>query len=213
MTDQSAGATPVVPGATPGQTTLPAAEEAATPPATGDDGLSDPGRRALDAERAQRRDAEKRAKALADELEALKASQLSEHEKAVAQARTEAAAAKDQEWGARLRRSEVLRELQAAGIAGSLDLASRAPEFEALPVGEDGRVDGLDKAVAAFRSANPYLFGTPRPPAGNFDGGPGGQPSAQQSWTRDQIGSMSQVEYEKSEPEIMRAMREGRIRD
>jgi len=40
-----------------------------------------------------------------------------------------------------------------------------------------------------------------------------GGASAAQSWTRDQIGQMSQAEFERNEAEIMRAMREGRIRD
>jgi hypothetical protein len=56
------------------------------------------------------------------------------------------------------------------------------------------------------------LFAAARPAAGDFDGGSGGSPAAP-SWTRDQIGAMSQADFEKHEAEIMRAMREGRIRD
>jgi hypothetical protein len=210
--DQSAGATPVVPGATPGQTpdqTPPAP----TTPATGEDGLADGGKRALDAERAGRREAEKRAKAATDELEALRAGQLSEHEKAIAQARKEALAEATTKAHAMVRRAEVRRALASAGIvADSLDLAATAPEFTDLAVDDDGQVAELDRAVGAFRSAHPSLFTAPRSAAGNFDGGSGGAP-AHQGWTRDQIGSMSQAEFEKNEAEIMRAMREGRIRD
>ena len=70
----------------------------------------------------------------------------------------------------------------------------------------------LGKAVVAYRGSHPSAFGPPRAAAGNFDGGSGGSP-ALQNWTRDQIGAMDQREYERLEPEIMRAMREGRIRD
>lgn len=209
--DQSAGATPVVPGATPGQN--PPAPAPAAPTASGEPPMAtDEGKRALEQLRADLKAERAAAKAAQAELESLRTTQMTDHEKAIAQARREAEAARDKTWSAMLRSSEVRRELQAAGIAGSIDLAARAPEFEALAIGEDGRVEGLDKAVAAFKSANPYLFSAPRPPAGNFDGGSGGSP-ALQTWTRDQIGSMSQAEYEKHEPEIMRAMREGRIRD
>jgi hypothetical protein len=211
--DQSAGAMPVVPGATPGQIAAPAADPAVAAPATGDDGLADGGKRALDAERAQRREAEKRAKAATDELEALRASQLSEHEKAIALARKEALAEAMTKAHAMVRRAEVRRALASAGIvADSLELAAAAREFATLDVDDDGQVVELDKAVGAFRSAHPSLFAAARPAAGNFDGGSGGA-SAAQSWTRDQIGQMSQAEFEKNETEIMRAMREGRIRD
>ncbi len=206
MTDESAGATPVEPGATPGQNDDTTAADP-QPPATGD---VETLKRALESERSLRRAAEKAARAKDAENEALRTSQLTEHEKAIAQARKEGSAETEKVWSERLRTSEVRRELQAAGIAGSLDLASRAPEFEALTIGEEGRVEGLDKAVAAFKAANPFLFAAPRPAAGNFDGGSGGSPA--QTWTAEAIGAMSQAEFERNEAEIMRAMREGRIR-
>jgi hypothetical protein len=210
--DQSAGATPVVPGATPGQTPDQTAPTPATP-ATGEDGLADGGKRALDAERAGRREAERRAKAATDELEALRAGQLSEHEKAIAQARKEALTEATTKAHAMVRRAEVRRALASAGVvADALDLAAGAPEFADLAVDDDGRIADLDRALSGFRSAHPSLFSAPRSAAGNFDGGSGGSPSPA-TWTRDQIGAMSQAEFEKNEAEIMRAMREGRIRD
>ncbi len=212
MTDQqSAGATPVEGGATPSQST-PAPEPAAEP-APGADGLGDAGKRALEAERAQRRDAERQLKAARDELEALRTSQLTDHEKAIAQARRDAATETERRWSARLRGAEVARALQAAGATpDAIDLAVLDPSFAELAIDDDGRVAGLDAAVAAFRKARPSLFAQARPAAGNFDGGSGGTP-ATGSWTRDQIGAMSQAEFERNEAEIMRAMREGRIQD
>jgi hypothetical protein len=213
MTDhQSAGATPVVDGAPPAQSdpaTPPAPE-----PATGVEGaLGDAGKRALDAMKAERRAAEDRARKAEAELEQLRAAQLTEGERAIAQARREASAETERKWSARLRSAEVARQLQAAGATpDAIDLAVLDPSFAELVIDDDGRVAGLDGAIAAFRKARPSLFAAPRPAAGNFDGGSGGSP-AQASWTRDQIGAMSQAEFERNEAEIMRAMREGRIRD
>ena len=98
-------------------------------------------------------------------------------------------------------------------VPDALDLATGAPEFADLAVGDDGRIADLDRALSGFRSAHcPSLFTALRVRRGHFDGGSGGSPSPA-TWTRDQIGAMSQAEFEKNEAEIMRAMREGRIRD
>ena len=217
--NENAGATPVAGGATPPQS-APAAPPAADP-ATGDDAaLGDAGKRALDAMKADRKAADDRArasdaraKALEAELEQFRTSQLSEQEKALAQARKEASAETEKVWSARLRSAEVARQLQAAGVsADMLDLAVMDQAFADLEVAPDGRLVGVDAAIATFRKARPFLFTQRATAAGNFDGGSGGSP-ALQSWTRDQIGAMDQREYERLEPEIMRAMREGRIRD
>jgi hypothetical protein len=208
---ESAGATPAAAAATAAQSTP---DEPAAEPATGAEAaLGDAGKRALDAMRAERRAAEDRAKRAEAELEQLRAASLSEHDKAIAQARKEATAETERTWSARLRSAEVARALQAAGATpDALDLAVLDPSFAALAIDDEGPVDGLDAAVAAFRKARPSLFAAARPAAGNFDGGAGGAPSPQ-SWSRDQIGAMSQAEFERNEAEIMRAMREGRIRD
>ena len=210
-TTESAGVTPVEAGVTPEQSDDQATGTAApAEPATGEgDGL----KRALDAERAQRRELEKALKAERAQREALETSQLSEHEQAIAQARKDAATETVNEWSARLRRSEVRRELAAAGAAPDLlDEIARSDAFADLEIDQDGQVVDLGKAVVAYRGSHPSAFAAPRAAAGNFDGGSGGSP-ALQSWTRDQIGAMDQREYERLEPEIMRAMREGRIRD
>jgi hypothetical protein len=208
---ESAGATPAVAAATAVQSTPD--EPAAEPVTATEAALGDAGKRALDAVRAERRAAEDRAKRAEAELEQLRAASLSEHDKAIAQARKEATAETERTWSARLRSAEVARALQAAGATpDALDLAVLDPSFAALAIDDEGRVDGLDAAVAAFRKARPSLFAVARAAAGNFDGGAGGAASSQ-SWSRDQIGAMSQAEFERNEAEIMRAMREGRIRD
>jgi hypothetical protein len=208
---ETAGATPAAAAATAAQSTP---DEPAAEPATGTEAaLGDAGKRALDALRAERRAAEDRARRAEAELEQLRAASLSEHDKAIAQARKEATAEAERTWSARLRSAEVARALQAASATpDALDLAVLDPSFAALAIDDEGRVDGLDTAVAAFRKARPSLFATSRPAAGNFDGGTGGAASPQ-SWSRDQIGAMSQAEFERNEAEIMRAMREGRIRE
>ncbi len=210
MTDTPAGATPVEAGATPAQSDDQATATPPTEPAKGDgDGL----KRALDAERAQRRELEKALKAERAQREAIETSQLSDQEKAIAKARKEASDEANARAAAMVRRAEVRRALQAAGVTpDALDLAASAAEFAGLEVDDEGRVADLDKSVEGFRKAHPSLFAASRAAAGNFDGGSGGSPTAQ-SWTKQQIGEMSQTEFEKNEAEIMRAMREGRIRE
>jgi hypothetical protein len=185
MTDNaSAGATPAAGGATPPQT--PAQPAAATPPAasssaTGDDQqLGDAGKRALEEERRARREAEDRAKAFQKDLDELKAQGLSESEKAVADAKKAGAAEVTERFHGQIRRAETRSALTSAGINASvLDLATKADEFAALKVTDDGEVTGLDAAVDAFKRARPDLFAArsaPRP--GDAGLGPRGTPAA-----------------------------------
>lgn len=188
-----AGATPVVPGATPGQNTPadPAAPNspanpAPAPSATDDAAaLGDPGKRALDAMKAERNAAKERAAAAEAELERLKAASLSDSEKAIAAARKEAETQAATKYQGRIRITEAKAALIAAGAKPSLvDLAVRADEFTTLKVTEEGEVEGLAEAVAAFKKARPDVFGatngTPAPGAGSADQGPraGGAPPA-----------------------------------
>jgi hypothetical protein len=168
-----AGATPVVPGATPGQTPPPTGgAQAAPPPATGDDpALGDAGKRAIDAMKAERDAAQRAAKAAERALEELKLAGASDAEKAIAKAKAEGASEVTSRFHDQIRRSEVKLALAAAGISHSvLDLAARADEFAALKVGEDGTIEGLDKAIVAFRAARADLF-TAKRPTGSADAG------------------------------------------
>lgn len=189
MTDTTTGATPGA-GATPdqaGPTTTPAAQgatppagttapAAATTPATGDDqALGDTGKRILAEARRQAKEAEDRAKAAETERDALRAATLTETEKAIDAARKEAAAEVRSTFEARIRRSEIRAALTSAGISSSeLELASAAPEFAKLKVGDDG-VDGLADAVTTFKALHPTLFAKPAAPVADLGAGPRGQ--------------------------------------
>lgn len=176
MTDNaSAGATPVVAGATPAQTPPPnGTPSAAPPPATGDpDALGDAGKRALEAMKAERDAASRDAKAAKQALEALQDKSATDAEKAIKAARAEGLA----QGHAQIRRSEVKAALAGAGINASvLDLALGAPDFAALKVNDEGEVEGLGEAIAAFKKARADLF-KPTAAPGSADGGAHGSPS------------------------------------
>ncbi len=176
-TPAQGGQTPAPPpaGATPPAGTT--ATAAAIPPATGEEALGDAGRRILAEARAAAKDAEARAKAAEQERDALKATTLTDQEKAIAAARKEGETAADARWQSVVRRSEVMRVLTAAGISQSeIDLAAAAPAFGSLKLTERGEVEGLTDAVAAFKKDHPGLFATPAKPVPG--GGQGPRPAA-----------------------------------
>lgn len=190
-----AGATPAQPapnvssaGATPDPTNAgspPApATPPVTPPATGDDQLGDAGRRAIEAERAAARAADERARAAESELQKLREAGQSDAEKALTQARREAQAEERTKWQAHIRSAEVRSALRASGMTNdkTLALAVQAPELAKLKVTDEGSVEQLSEAIAAFKKDYPELFaaaapGTPPPPpapGGAWDGAAGG---------------------------------------
>lgn len=171
-----AGATPgsAVAGTPPAPATPPV-----TPPATGDDQLSDAGRRAIAAERATAEAAEARAKAAEAELQKIREANQSDAEKALTQARREAQAEERGKWTAHIRSSEIRSSLRAAGMTNdkTLNLAIQAPELVKLKVTDEGAVEGLTEAITAFKRDYPELFAAAAPaPAG-------GQPPAPASGT------------------------------
>lgn len=207
MTDTPAGATPVVPDATPGQSATDASSAA---PATGTgDQLGEAGKRALEAERATAREAQKRATAAEKALAELQAAHQTDQEKAIAQARAEGVAEAMAKGHLIVRRSEVRRALATAGCS-DVDLAATAGEFADLAVTETGDVEGLDKAVTAFKAAHPALFTTAKP--ASFDQGTGGgqRPAAGRTFTRAQLAD--HAFYLANKAEITDALRDGRIR-
>lgn len=180
-----AGATPAAAGATPAQTPpappaaapITPAAPAETPPAPdGSEALGDAGKRALDAMKAERKAAEDRAKAAEAELERIKVANLSDAEKAIAEAKKTGATEAAAKLTSRIRTTEVRAALIGAGAVGSLvDLAVKADEFASVKVSEDGEVSGLDEAVAALKKAHPELFAKAAAPgAGSADQGPRG---------------------------------------
>jgi hypothetical protein len=163
------GATPPATGQPTGQPTPPAAPPTpaptpgATPPV---DGMAtDAGRRALDAERTRAETAEK-------ELAKLRAATQTESEKALELARKEGETSATTKLQAQLRQTEVRSALRAAGLTNdkTLALATRAAEFEALKVEEDGSVKDLAKTVETFKKDHPEMFEAPKP-------APPGQPT------------------------------------
>jgi hypothetical protein len=118
--------------------------------------LGDPGKAALDAERAARRDADKRSKKLEDELTALKTASLGDQERAIAEASAKATSETEIKWRDRVLAAEV-RAL-AAGRAVDADLVAQLIDKTKLTW--DG--DELDSAAIAVQidavlAKRPYL--------------------------------------------------------
>jgi len=148
-------------------TTTDAPEGAADQSATDD--LGDPGKKALEAERAARKEAEKARKALERELEQIRTANLTESEKAVAEAEKRGRIAAMTEFGQRLVRSDFVAaaarrnpDYDAASVLDDLNLARFLTE--------DGEPDG-DAIAKAVERLVPTSNG---PKFGNADQGPRG---------------------------------------
>lgn len=168
-----------------------AGDDGGDPPPDGDDPtagddepLGEPGKKALEAERAARKEAEKKARR-ADELEAelekFREQQMSEQEKAIAAARKEAADEARTEAlstaNARLFKAEV-RAAAAGKVADTEllndpDVALRLLGFDEVPVTEDGDVDAeaISAALDELVERKPYLAVSATRPAGDVDQG------------------------------------------
>jgi len=215
MTDNApAGATPAAAGATLAQTTpVSPAADPVTPSSATDDAaaLGEPGKRALDAMKAERDNATKAAKAAEKALEDLKTASSSDAEKALKAAKAEGAQEVSERLNARIRRSEVKVALAAAGINPSvLDLAVNASEFGALTVSEDGEVEGLDTAVALFKGTRGDLF-KPLIQTGSADLGTGtaARSAGAKTFTREQL--RDPAFFAANRDDIMEAQKAGRI--
>lgn len=126
----------------------------------GDDQLGDAGKEALRREREARASEKKRADELQKELDDMKAASQTDQEKALSESRKEAVKETTTLFEAKIRRTEVRSALRAAGITNdkALDLAAGAAAFAELKVEDDGSVEGLDKAIEAFKKDTPELF-------------------------------------------------------
>lgn len=103
-------------------------ETTTTEPPQPDQGLNEGGKRALDAERKARSEAEKAAKAATAELEKLRKLTMSETEKAIAEARAAA-------------RAELMAEVGAERVENAVRAATAGRNVDA-----DALLDGLDRA-------------------------------------------------------------------
>jgi hypothetical protein len=124
--------------------------------------------------KAERDAAKTAAKAALKDLADLRATTLSDSERAIAEAKKAGGAEVAAKLTTRIRLIEVRLALTAAGAQPSLvALAARADEFTGLQVSEDGEVSGLEEAVAAFKTAHKDIFtAPPKPTPGSADGGP-----------------------------------------
>ena len=201
MTETTAGATPVVPDATSGQS---AGDTSGAAPATGaGDQLGDAGMAALKAERTAAKEALRRAEAAERKLAEIQAASQSDQEKALAAARKEGATEAASKADARVRRAEVRRALESAGCV-DVEIAAMATDFAGLAVTEDGDVVDLDKALVAFRQAHATLFAAKAQGGRSFDQGTGGGTGGTlRTFTRDQIADP--VFFEKNKAEILAA--------
>jgi len=175
-TTSPAGATPAVAGATPVQT--PPAEPAPAPPSPATsspatDEIGEAGKRAIAAERQAAKDALARAKAAEDELETLKASTQTDHERALTAAKREAAAEVRATYEAKLIRADLRAKLGAAGVRSEalIELALKADTFSGAKLDDDGRVIDGDKLVAKLKDDAPEMFGSGTASAGTVTAG------------------------------------------
>lgn len=167
----------------------------APPPPDPDDALGEAGRRALQAERDARKAAEKKARDTEAELEKLRTAQMSDQQRAIAEAEAR---------GRTAATTEVAQRLAAAEIKAALTgvVPDPAAIVEDLNLGKyitaDGDVDA--DAVKALRTKYEALAPKtpPKPDPGPGDGGHRGGPPATDP------GEMSMADY-------IAARREGRI--
>lgn len=157
------------------------AEEPTDAPAE-DDGLGDAGKKALAAERAAAKAAEKRAKAAEAELEKLRLASASAEEKALAAAKAEGRNEALAVSNARLLRAEV--KAAAAGVLQDPDDAVRLLDLDEFEVGEDGEVNAkaLRAAVQRLAESKPYLAVGAKPTAL-----PGGGATPSQGFSMDDL--------------------------
>lgn len=184
------------------------APTADTPPAD----LGENGVKALQAERSARKAAEKQIADLAAQLDAIRVEQMTDQEKALAAARSEAADAAKAETVATYERRllEATVKAQAAGRFRDPADALRLIDLTDLPRGDDGVIDDATIAAALDQilTEKPYLGTdqTPSWPAG--DQGPQG-PEAARTFSRAQLRDPNF--FRENREAILLAQREGRI--
>lgn len=157
--DPTTGAMPGT-GATPVQAGPATTAPAEPTPATGEDDLGEAGKKLLRELRSAEREAQRRAEAAERELADLRAATATDQEKALAQARREAAAEERAKFETKLRRAEVRSALRSAGLANDalVELALKSDHFAALAVDDEGRVTDLEKAITQLKKDAPELF-------------------------------------------------------
>lgn len=158
-----------------------------------DEQLGEGGKKALEAERRARRDAEAIAKKAKDELERLRAEAMSEQEKALEAARQEAADAAKAEAAAKYRPKLDRQQVRsAASKFARPDDAIRYLDLDDLPRDDEGELDdkALSKALDDVLKDRPELVAREHR-RGSADGGPrggaGGAPDDMNQIIRDRM--------------------------
>lgn len=147
-------------------------------PPPSDDGLGDAGKRAIEAERQARRQAERRIGEMEKELTRIRENGMSEQEKAVEAARREARAEATKAFNTRLLQAEV--RATAAGKLADPEDAIRFLDLDEFAVDDDGKTDqkAITKALDELVKAKPYLAASATRPTGDADQGARGAPAA-----------------------------------
>lgn len=197
---------PAEPPAPPAPAETPPVEETPPPPP---EELGDGGKKALDAERALRKEAEKAAKAAQAELDKLRTDQLPDTEKAIKEAADNARAATLAEVNAKLFAAK-LEALTASNPAAQelladAEVAVRLLSLDEIPVTSDGDIDteAISAAVASFIEAKPYLAGATPPgetPPAPLDLGQGarGTPPPQRQLNRSDLAGLTPEQIEQA---------------
>lgn len=174
--------------------------------------LGENGVKALQAERQARKAAEAQMKDLAAQLDAIRAEQMTDQEKALAAARSEAAAAATAETAAQYERRllEATVKAQAAGRFRDPADALKLIDLTDLPRGDDGVIDdsAIGVALDAILAEKPYLATDSAPKWPDGDQGPQGSEVAR-TFTRAQLRDPEF--FRANRDAILAAQREGRI--
>lgn len=190
------------------------APELETPATDAPADLGENGVKALQAERQARKAAEKQIADLAAQLDSIRAEQMTDQEKALAAARSEAAEAAKAETAATYERRllEATVKAQAAGRFRDPADALRYLDTTDLPRGEDGVIDdaAIGAALDAVLTERPYLGADSAPKWPDGDQGPQGSEAAR-TFTRAQLRDVEF--FQKNRDAILLAQREGRITD
>ncbi len=175
-----------------------AAAEAAKAAAAGNENaLGDAGKRALDAERAAATEARRETAAAKAELDELRKKHMTDHEKAIEDARAEGAKSVTSKINERILLSEV-RVAAAGKLADPAD-AVRLLDLSKFTVTDDGTVDtkAIQSAIDELVKSKPYLAGA-KPTGGSGDQGARG--AAGNGLTKEALKNMTQEQVRALKP-------------
>lgn len=208
---------PPAPEGAPDTPTPPPPADPPTPAPDADEPLGEPGKRALEAERAAHKEAKRQLREMEAQLEEARLAQMTEQEKAVAEARRAGELDATTKVQSRLFAAET--KVAAAGkltdpsLLSDPDVAVKLLGLDQIPVTPDGDIDSeaISQAIDQMLQARPYLAVSPGatpPPSGSADGGPQGPAHMGNT------GQLTRADLSSMTPEqITKAKAEGRLND